>query len=89
MLKMISDEDRKRWAATRLEARLWWCGDDVCCCYQPQIDLLTPNLGAGYPWIRREEVWRGTFISDPSFEELVGLEKELAEAGEKFGAPLT
>jgi hypothetical protein len=49
---------------TRLEARIWWCGDDECDCTQPVIERITPNLEAGHPWIRREVLWTGEFLTD-------------------------
>jgi hypothetical protein len=55
---------REVWASTRFVAIAWWCGDEVCDCTQAQIDKVTPNVTAGYPWIARERVWEGEFFSD-------------------------
>jgi hypothetical protein len=52
------------WAVPRLVAELWWCGDDRCDCTQPQIVRLTPNTVMGYPWVHREAVWEGEFLTD-------------------------
>ena len=48
----------------RVIARIWWCGDDYCDCTKPLIERITPNREAGYPWIRREALWSGKFITD-------------------------
>lgn len=81
-------DSREDWSIPQLEARLWYCEDDVCRCYQPQIDRIVPNLGAGYPWIKREIVWRGYFISDPSSDELDELLAQLKAECLKLGIPL-
>lgn len=52
------------WNEIRVVAYLWWCGDDVCDCTQPCIDQLSPNRQAGYPWIHRDNLWSGKFITD-------------------------
>jgi predicted DNA-binding protein (UPF0278 family) len=80
--------DRKTWASTRLEAIIWWCGDDECDCTQPQIDRVTPNLSEGYPWIRRETVWRGTFHSKPDADQALAQRAELAVAAAERGITL-
>lgn len=69
----------QEWAQPILEARLWWCEDELCDCYQPQIDRITPNREAGYPWIRREAIWRGTFHSSPDAKEFAQMKRELKE----------
>lgn len=73
-----SEAERKDWLRTKLVARLWWCGDEVCDCYQPMIERMRPNLAAGYPWITRERVWEGTF--DSGGEHLDRLRAELRQA---------
>lgn len=72
----------ENWSVPRYSAELWWCGDEVCDCSQPQIDLITPNLTVGPPWIRRTNIWRGTFKSGGETE---GLREELEEACRRFG----
>lgn len=79
-------EDRDEWRIPKLVATMWHCGDDVCNCWQPQIDLVLP--GFQFPVIQRFEVWRGTFISDPEFKEMQAMRKELAEEAAKLGIPM-
>lgn len=55
--------DFERWMTSRLIARLWYCGDEECDCTQPVIERITPNVEAGYPWIKRETLWEGKFLS--------------------------
>ena len=78
----------EEWELARLEARLWWCGDEECNCYQPQVTKITPNREAGYPWIHREDVWQGTFISSPDMKEMNGLLKELKYAAKRYSIRL-
>ena len=82
---MGKNNPHNSWEKIRLVAEMWWCGDDVCNCYQPKIDRISPNREAGRPWIRRKEVWRGTFYSEPSNDEFAEMEKELKEAKKKYG----
>jgi len=58
---------------------IWWCGDDICDCYQPQIEHISPNNIAGPPWLRRETLWTGEFITGASWEEKRQIRKELAD----------
>jgi hypothetical protein len=72
---MLTEEE---WAAERIVARIWWCGDEVCDCACPQIEKITPNYVAGYPWTRREVLWSGTFVSRGyGLDDGVDLEAEL------------
>jgi hypothetical protein len=73
------------WGRTYLEAQIWHCGDEICNCYQPQIDEISPNHCGGYPWIHRKEIWRGSFISEPNPKELSAMQKELAEKAKELG----
>lgn len=52
------------WQSARIVAQLWWCGDEECDCTQPMIERITPNRRAGYPWILRDTLWEGEFITD-------------------------
>lgn len=66
-------------------AEVWYCDDDECACYQPRIEQVSPNREAGYPWIRRETLWEGTFVSTgvfgwPEDVTYASLEDELREA---------
>ena len=60
-------------------ASIWWCGDDVCDCYQPQIETIEPNIIAGPPWLKRERIWHGEFVSGPCGDDIRRLRKELAD----------
>ena len=73
---------RDTWKTPWIVASMWHCVDEECNCYQPQIDLVTP--GVGYPWVKRYEIWRGTFISDPYPDERMKQQDELREAAAKF-----
>ena len=80
------------WHDTRLVARIWWCGDEECDCTQPVIERITPNLEAGYPWIRREALWSGEFLTDTweyDQEQREALQfAPLREARQRLGAPM-
>lgn len=81
------------WEAERIEGLIWWCGDYECDCIQPQILRISPNREAGYPWVRRETLWEGTFVSIggtgyPDGVDYETLQAELRAACEKvFGIP--
>ncbi len=78
------------WHETRLEARIWWCGDDDCT--QPVIERISPNLEAGYPWIRRETLWAGEFLTDTRKYGQAQREAmqfaQLREACQRLGVPV-
>lgn len=80
--------NREEWEKPYLEARLWWCEDEVCDCTQPQIDLCEPNWEAGYPWIKRKTVWEGTFHSEADREESENQRAELIKKAAEMGIPL-
>jgi hypothetical protein len=77
------------WRRPRLVAEVWWCGDDWCDCTQPQIVRITPNTDAGYPWVRREAVWEGEFLTGTWQYEPAERERlqfgPLREACTRFG----
>lgn len=79
-------EDREDWRVPKLVASMWHCGDEVCNCFEPQIDLVLP--GMAFPLVQRFKVWRGTFHSDPDFEEMQAMRSELMEGSVKFGIPM-
>lgn len=84
---------RRKWTTLdRLHASVWWCGDETCDCTQPKIERLTPNHRAGYPWICREEVWSGKFLTatgDYSAEEREALQfAAFREACRWYGVPI-
>jgi hypothetical protein len=54
---------RRAWAQSSVHAGVWWCSDEHCDCVQPVIERITPNHRAGYPWVHRERLWEGTFVS--------------------------
>lgn len=64
----------------RIEAYIWYCGDEICDCTQPVIEKIEPNLKVGFPWVMRTRLWEGTFYSQPSFDERRQQDAELEEA---------
>lgn len=78
---------RESWLKKWLVAEIWNCNDEYCDCHQPQISRVSPSFKAGYPWVKRERIWEGTFISAPSLREYRRLERELSEAKERFEIP--
>ena len=64
---------------TYLEAKIWWCGDDICDCHQPQIDLCYPNPHNSR-FILRKEIWRGRFGCEGDME---GMYEELIAAAQE------
>lgn len=70
---------RDDWAKTWLRAYMWRCEDAVCDCWQPVIERLMPNLVTGYPWVKRQRVWEGPFVSEPTATEIKALELILLE----------
>lgn len=77
------------WYVWKIQAYIWWCGDDVCDCTEPLIDVITPNEKAGYPWIERTTIWRGTFRSRDS-ERGGDPQEELIAACDRYGIkPIT
>lgn len=80
------------WLDTRLEARIWWCGDEYCDCTKPVIERITPNLQAGHPWVHRETVWEGRFLTDTGTYSLAAREElqyaPLREACQRLGVPV-
>lgn len=77
---------RDEWRKTRLEAQIWGCGDEICDCHQAQIERIRPNFKAGFPWVLREVVWRGTFACGG--EEVWRMREELHEAARGLGIML-
>jgi len=84
--------DVARWRQPRLVARIWWCGDEVCDCTQPVIELVVPDREAGHPRIRRAELWTGKFLTGTygyTPEERGRLQYEpLREECHRFGIPV-
>jgi hypothetical protein len=76
----------EEWRRNRLIASIWDCGDDWCGCTRPQVERITPNLESGYPWIRRETLWEGTFETG----EGVTAQQldELKEAATRYQIPM-
>ena len=74
---------------TWVVAQMWCCGDDVCDCSQPQIELVGP--GENYPWLHRAIIWQGIFQSESSGMSMVEYEeqrKELQDEAAKHGIEL-
>ena len=89
LLHRPTQSDRERWATSQLVAEIWCCGDELDgLCYQPQIDRVEPNRRAGFPWVHRTEVWRGTFVNGPTTEEYERLTTELREGAKLHGIEL-
>lgn len=78
-------QERAEWNRPRIVASMWWCGDEVCNCTQPQIELRKPNHEAGYPWVRIVGLWKGTFHSEASYEESREQRAELTRAAAQYG----
>jgi len=71
-----------------LVAEIWHCNDEVCDCYQPQITKITPHNPPRPPWIQREQLWAGTFHSQPGTEEWDEMTRELEDAAARAGITL-
>lgn len=86
---MATTQQLQRWLTSRLVAKVWWCGDDYCDCTKPLIERITPNHKGGYPWVHREAVWEGEFLTDTysyDWEERERLQfGPLREACHRFG----
>lgn len=83
----MSDETKAgidRWRSTRILSYIWFCGDNACYCTQPVVERITPNLLAGYPWIKHERLWEGEFTSG-QYENRSHEIPELKKAAKKFG----
>lgn len=67
-------------AYLRTEAIVWYCGDEVCGCYQAQIHNLYQNKVTRSSVVF-EHVWEGTFRTDHDYptcaEELADYRREL------------
>ena len=76
------------WYAGWVEAYIWHCGDETCDCTQAKIDRVTPNLAAGYPWVVRNRLWKGEFLSEADTEEKATQEAALRGAATEHGIDL-
>lgn len=81
-------QEKKDWATPRIIARMWHCLDEVCDCWQPLVERITPNRTAGFPWVIRERLWSGTLASEPDEEKIDKLKKELQEEADRRGIPI-
>jgi len=61
----------------------WHCGDEVCDCWCPQIELRGRN--DRWPHALISIVWEGTFHSEPTSEEYAEQRAELREACKRYG----
>lgn len=75
--------DRPRSERTFLMARIWWCEDEVCDCYQPEILKYIPAPPG--QWRRTEVVWKGEFVSQPDLEDRERIRAELLAEAAKYG----
>ena len=75
---MPSPAEINHWRSEHVYAEMWWCGDEVCDCHQGQIIRNTPNFDSGWPWVHRDVLWRGKFVSEPTPEEMDEMVAELA-----------
>ncbi len=89
---MPSTAEMDEWRATWLQVYIWWCGDEHCDCTQPVVERVTPNIEAWYPWIHRERLWEGTFMSSNGYglevDEQELRDRELDEAAAEYGIAL-
>lgn len=80
----------QRWLEPQVVASIWWCGDEYCDCTEPVIERISP--GTRYPWVRRERLWEGTFLTDTfsySWEERERLQyAPLREECHRIGVPI-
>lgn len=81
--------DVERWKRPRIVAQVWGCGDE-CSCYQPEIVRVEPNFEAGFPWIKRTELWKGLFLSEPwdTPREWAKQAREFKAAAKRYGIRL-
>jgi hypothetical protein len=79
MTELSEREKRKQWATGEVRAEMWWCMDEECDCTQPIIVRITPNTQVGYPWVRRELLWEGEFLS-ATYEYTANQREELQYA---------
>lgn len=79
---------REEWETERVLAHMWWCGDEYCNCFLPIIERITPNHVLGFPCIKREFIWEGSFISQPSTEDYAQMAEELRQACLEHGVPV-
>lgn len=67
----------------KIEAYIWWCGDEECDCNQSVIEEVSKKRVRGLFVHPRKRLWEGTFISQPSAQEMDQLNLELKEECEK------
>lgn len=66
----------------QIVAEMWYCGDEVCECSQPEINRLTPNRY--YPQcVDRETIEKGPFYSGAAMVEIEEQCKWLLEAARR------
>ncbi len=72
----------------QLWARLWWCQDEICNCYQPKIEMVKPRQVAHLKTYDRKPLWQGTFCSDPTPQEFQDMVVELQTKAKEYGITL-
>ena len=76
----------------RIDAEIWWCGDETCDCTVAQIIRVTPLPGWPLRGATREVLWRGEFVTC-TYELDAGefearLTAPLREACARLGVPV-
>ena len=79
---------KEDWEKTWVQVYMWHCGDDYCSCTQPVVERITPNILAGFPWIKRERLWEGAFHSEADSEDRKQQEESLKEKAKEYGVTL-
>ncbi len=64
-------------AEQKIEIVMWWCGDPVCDCTQPQINRWTRKPIGSWSC---ESLWEGDYRSQADSVEFTEQELELANA---------
>ncbi len=71
-----------------LRAYLWWCGDEVCNCYQPKIELVKPRQWSHLQVYDFKLLWAGDFHSEPEMQEMQDMILELQSKAREYGITL-
>jgi hypothetical protein len=68
-----------------VNAYIWWCGDEVCACYQPVIELYEPMAGHRVASVTR--LWEGEWVGGPGHEDYRRMRSELEAECERRRIP--
>ncbi len=78
---------KREYGKVYVKANMWYCGDEVCNCTQPRIEIMGPNpLTAIRSW-SFVRLWEGTFRSDGERDMLRAQRVELIDACRLFRIP--